>query len=176
MQKILSLAAACSLISPLLAQAPERPPTANAHYQKGLAAEKASDPASAADHYRKALKLDPNHANARFSLGQLRITAGAMAAKGREEKFGSVIIPAFRLNDASLPEALSAFGLILERESNDEVAPNFVIHDPQNLLTNRKITLELKNMPSKGVMKYLLDQTRSKARYDEHAVVITPTP
>ncbi len=29
-------------------------------------------------------------------------------------------------------------------------------------------------MPSKGVMKYLLDQADAKARYDEHAVVVTP--
>lgn len=176
MQKILTLAVASVLAAPILAQAPERPPTASAYYQKGLAAEKANDPAAAAAHYRSALKLDPKHANARFSLGQLSITSGAMAAKGREAKFGSVTIPAFRLSEASLQEALTAFGQILEKESNDEVAPNFVIDDPQNLLADRKITLELKNMPSKGVMKYLLDQTRSRARYDEHAVVVIPSP
>jgi tetratricopeptide (TPR) repeat protein len=175
MKKILSLAVLCTLISPVLAQAPERL-TANGHYQKGLAAEKASDPVAAAAHYRNALKLDPKHANARFSLGQLSLTAGAMSAKAREEKFGTVMIPSFRLNDATLQEALAAFGQVIEKESNEELTPNFVIHDPKNLLANRKISLELKNMPSKGVMKYLMDQTRSTARYDEHAVVITPKP
>lgn len=171
-KSITSLVVICTLVSTALAQSTRQP--AEAHYQKGLAAEKASDPVAAAEHFRNALKLDPRHANARFSLGQLKITSGAMAAKGREAKFGSVTIPAFRLNEASLQEALEAFSLIIEKESSEEVTPNFVIQDPKNLLAQRKVSLELKNMPSQAVMKYLMDQTGAKARYDEHAVVITP--
>jgi tetratricopeptide (TPR) repeat protein len=161
-----------TLLSTSLAESTRLP--AEAHYQKGLAAEKASDPVAAAEHFRNALKVDPKHANARFSLGQLKITSASMAAKGREAKFGNVTIPAFRLNEATLQEALEAFSIILEKESNEEVTPNFVIQDPKNILAQRKITLDLKNMPSKAVMKYLMDQSGSKARYDEYAVVITP--
>jgi hypothetical protein len=29
-------------------------------------------------------------------------------------------------------------------------------------------------MPSRAVMKYILDQSGAKARYDEHAIVIVP--
>jgi hypothetical protein len=29
-------------------------------------------------------------------------------------------------------------------------------------------------MPSKAVMKYLMDQSGAKARFDEHAIVIAP--
>ena len=54
------------------------------------------------------------------------------------------------------------------------MTPNFVIEDPQNLLAERKISLNLKSMPAQAVMKYLMDQTGAKARYDEHAEVITP--
>lgn len=171
-KSITSLAVVCALVSTAFAQSTRQ--AAEAYYQKGLAAEKASDPVAAAGHFRDALKVDPKHANARFSLGQLKLTSGAMAAKGREAKFGSVTIPAFRLSEASLQEALQAFSLILEKESGEEVIPNFVIQDPKNLLAERKITLDLKNMPSQAIMKYLMDQTGSKARYDEHAVVITP--
>ena len=46
--------------------------------------------------YTEALKLDPKNANARFSLGQLKLNSGSIAAKGREAKFGAVVIPAFR--------------------------------------------------------------------------------
>lgn len=171
-KSITFLVVLCTLVSTALAQ-PARQP-AEAHYQKGLAAEKASDPVAAAGHYRNALKVDPKHANARFSLGQLKITSGAMAAKGREAKFGSVTIPVFRLSEASLQESLEAFSLLIEKESKEEMTPNFVIQDPKNLLAERKITLDLKNMPSRAIMKYLMDQTGSKARYDDHAVVITP--
>ena len=34
----------------------------------------------------------------------------------------------------------------------------------------------LKNTPTKVIIKYLLDQTGTKARYDEYAIVITPKP
>ena len=62
--------------------------------------------------------------------------------------------------------------MIIEKESKGEVTPNFVIEDPKKLLASQKISLNLKNTPSRGVLKYLMDQTGAKARYDEHAVVI----
>ena len=76
------------------------------------------------------------------------------------------------MDKASLQEALDSMNLIISKESKDDVTPNFVIQDPKNLLADRKITLNLKNMPAKAVLKYCLDQTGAKARYDEHAVVI----
>ena len=44
----------------------------------------------------------------------------------------------------------------------------------QKGLAAEKISLNLKNMPAKAVLKYLTDQTGAKVRYDEHAVVISP--
>jgi tetratricopeptide (TPR) repeat protein len=172
MSKLINIVVACTLVSQVLGQSPAQ--QATLLYQKGLAAEKAGDPVAAKDFYTNALKADPENANARFSLGQLKFTSGSIAAKGREAKFGAVIIPVFQLDNATLKEALDAFSLIIEKQSKDEVTPNFVIEDPNNLLAERKITLNLKNMPAQAVMKYLLDQTGAKARYDEHAVVITP--
>ena len=54
------------------------------------------------------------------------------------------------------------------------MTPNFVIEDPKAVLASQKISLNLKNMPAKAVLKYLTDQTGGKVRYDEHAVVISP--
>ena len=65
-------------------------------------------------------------------------------------------------------------GVIVEKESKGEVTPNFVIEDPKGQLTTQKISLNLKNMPAKAVLKYLTDQTGAKVRYDQHAVVISP--
>lgn len=176
MKKIIKLAAVCIVSAHAFAQtAPQSPAKASeALYTQGQAAEKAGDPAAAKDFYAKALKLNPENANARYSLGQLKINSASIAAKGREEKFGAVIIPAFQLDAASLQEALDALSLFIEKESKDAVTPNFVIQDPKSLLADRKITLNLKNMPSKAIMKYLMDQSGAKARYDEHAVVVSP--
>ena len=172
MKKSLTLAVAIALVSQVLAQPPAQ--HAEALYQKGLAAEKAGDPAAARDFYKGALKLDPKNANAIYSLGQLKLTAPAIASKGREAKFGAVVIPVFQLDQATLQEALTGLGLIIEKESKGEVTPNFVIEDTKAVLASQKISLNLKNMPAKAVLKYLTDQTGGKVRYDEHAVVISP--
>lgn len=170
MSKIITFVVACTLVSQALAQSP--PPSAESLYKQGVAAEKAGDPVAAGNFYKNALKSDPSHANARFSLGQLKLTSASIAAKGREAKFGAVMIPAFQLDQATLPEALEAFTILIEKQSKDEVTPNFVIDDPKKILAEQKISLNLKNTPAKAVLKYLLDQTGTKARYDEHAVVI----
>ena len=115
MKKSLTLAVAIALVSQVLAQPPAQ--QAEALYQKGLAAEKAGDPAAARDFYKGALKLDPKNANAIYSLGQLKLTAPAIASKGREAKFGAVVIPVFQLDQATLQEALTGLGLIIEKES-----------------------------------------------------------
>lgn len=172
MSKIIPLVVACTLVSQVLAQSPAQ--AADSLYQKGLAAEKAGDPVAAKGFYTEALKADPKNPSVRYSLGQLKLTSGSIAAKGREAKFGAVPIPVFQLDGATFKESLDAFSVIIEKQSKDEVTPNFIVEDPKNLLGERKISLNLKNMPAQAVMKYLLDQTGAKARYDEHAVVISP--
>ncbi|MES2921450.1 MAG: STN domain-containing protein [Verrucomicrobiota bacterium] len=179
MSKLITFVVACTLISPAFAQAPATgaataAPTAESLYKQGQAAEKAFDPVAAGNFYKGALKVDPNHANARYSLGQLKLNSESLTIKGREAKFGAVMIPLFQLDGATLQESLDALSVIVEKESKSQVTPNFVIEDPKKLLATQKISLNLKNTPSRGILKYLLDQTNARARYDEHAVVITP--
>jgi len=178
MKNLLSLVAAASLVSLAAAQppAPPAPAPAEALYRQGLAAEKAGDPAAAQQAYLAALKADPKHANARYSLGQLQLNAPAIAAHGRETKFGVVVIPTFQLDAATLQESLDALRLMVEKQSKDTVTPNFVIQDPKKQLAAAKITLNLKSLPAKGVLQYLMEAAGARARYDEHAIVITPKP
>jgi len=171
---LLLIAAAC--ISPAFAQKENPAPTRSAEmlYRQGLAAEKAGDPASARNAYTEALRIHPGHANARYRLGELKIHAPAIAAKGREAKFGAVIVPEFRVDEASLKDCLEALEVIVSKESKEEVSPNFIVQDPKDQLSAAKISLSLKNVPASGVLRYLLDQSRAKARFDEHAIVIVP--
>lgn len=147
---------------------------AESYYRQGQAAEKAGDPVAAKSAYANALKHNPQHAHARYSLGQLKLNSDAIAAKGRESKFGAVVVPEFQVSEASLQESLEALSLIVEKQSKETVAPNFIVQDPQGQLAERKISLNLKSLPAGGVLKYLLDQAGAKARYDEHAIVILP--
>jgi tetratricopeptide (TPR) repeat protein len=173
---LLLLAGASFVVSQTVAQAPAQAAAlqADAFYRQGQAAEKAGDPTAAQQAYSAALKADPKHANARYRLAEVKLNASAIAAKGREAKFGSVMIPAFRLDAVSLQEALEALRVLVEKQSNNEVTPNFVIQDPSKQLAAAKISLNLKNLPAKGVLRYLLEQSRAVARHDPYAIVIIP--
>lgn len=178
-QMIAPLVAVATLLIPAFAQPPAQnaltpSQQADALYRQGLAAEQAGDPVAAQKALSDALKLNPKHANARYQLGQVKLNSASIAARGREAKFGSVMIPEFRLDDASLHEALEALRILIGRESKEKITPNFVIQDPKGELATAKIALNLKNMPSRAVMQYVLDMAGAKARHDEYAVVISP--
>jgi tetratricopeptide (TPR) repeat protein len=149
---------------------------AETFYRQGRAAEKAGDPDAALKAYAAALKADPKHANARYSLTQVKLHAGAIAAKGREAKFGGVMIPTFRLDAASLEESLETLRVMVEKQSKNAATPNFVIQDPNKQLAAAKISLNLKNLPAKDVLRYLTEQAGAQARHDPYAIVITPKP
>ncbi len=145
---------------------------AEAYYKKGMSAEKAGDPAAAIEAYKAALKLHPGHANARYRAGQVKIHAESIKSSATEAKIGAVMIPVYQLEDATLQEAIELLSVAMDKETNGEIAPNFVIEDPKDRLKDIRVTMNLKNIPVKAVLEYLHTQTKTKARYDEHAVVI----
>jgi hypothetical protein len=184
MKNILKLVVASILITQAPAQAPTSTPppaakqapvlSADAWYAKGQAAEKAGYPAAAKQAYLSALQANPKHANARYSLGQVQINAAAIAATGREAQFGSVVVPEFNIAEATLLEALERLRVIVDKQSQGKVASNFVVQDPKKQLDGARINLRLKSMPARAVMKYLMEQSGAKARYEEFAIVIMP--
>jgi tetratricopeptide (TPR) repeat protein len=169
---MIPLSMAAALVLPLSAQTPAQ--LAELSYRKGQAAEQAGDPEAARKAYADALKANPNHAHARYSMGQLKINGPALAAKGREMQFGAVMVPELKLDEAPLKDSLEALQVIVEKQSKDKVTPNFILQDPKGNLAGVKITLVLKNTPAKAVLHYMLDQAGAKARHDEHAIVISP--
>lgn len=145
---------------------------AQQYYLKGQAAERAGDPAAAIAAYKAALALHPGHANARYRAGQVKIEAASIKASATEAKIGGVMIPVYQLEEATVAEAITALGMAIEKASENEIAPNFVIHDPQEKLADVRISMQLKSVPAKAILEYIHNQAKTKARFDEHAVVI----
>ena len=145
---------------------------ADAYYRKGLAAEKAGDPTTASAAYHAALQILPGHVNARYRAGQVKIEAGSMRSSATEAKIGGVKIPAYRIEEATVSEAIAALGIAIEKASENEVTPNFIIQDPKGKLTDTKISMQLKNVPAKAILEYIHSQANTQARFDEHAVII----
>lgn len=168
---VLSIVALFCAISPLaLAESPAK--QAQAYYLKGLAAEKAGKPETARAAYLAALKLRPDHANARYRAGQMKIHGNSIKSAASEEKIGSVVIPVYRLDNDTLQDAIDLLGIAMEKQTDGKIVPNFIIEDPKNRLADARVTMNLKNIPVKAILQYLHSQTQTKARYDEHAVVI----
>jgi len=155
---------------PLLAQSAGQ--QAEAFYQQGLAAEKAGKPEEALAAYRDALGLFPQHANARYRAGQVKINASSIKAGATEAKIGAVVIPAYQIEDATVSEAIELLSIAMDKATEGKTAPNFIIEDPKQKLADTRISMQLKNIPVKAVLEYIHSQANTKARYDEHAVVI----
>jgi len=156
------------------AQNPTPAQQAQQFYNQGLAFEKAGNAEGARKSYTQALQLNPQLADARFRLGELKSDRGQMAAKAREGKFGTLIIPQMNLDGASVQESLDALRISMEKVSNGEVAPNFVLKDPDRKLEKTSVSFQLKSVPAKAILDYILSQGNAKATFDEHAVVIEP--
>lgn len=145
---------------------------AEAQYQKGLFAEKSGDPEAAINAYKAALKLHPGHANARYRVGQVKINAESIKSAATEAKIGAVVIPVYQLEDATMQEAIELLAIGIKKATDGEIVPNFVMDDPNNRLENVRVTMNLQSIPVKAILNYLHTQSKTKARYDEHAVVI----
>lgn len=145
-----------------------------AYYRKGLSLEKSGNPIAALSAYNAALKLNPQHANARYRAGQVKINAVSIQSAASEAKIGSVIIPTYQIEDASVSEAISLLGLAIEKASNQEITPNLIVSDPNRKLAAKKITIQLKNVPAKAILDYIHNQAGTKARFDTHAIVVSP--
>lgn len=159
---------------PLAAQQSSPAQQAEAAYRKGLAAEQAGDPEAAKSAYEDALRIHSRHANARYRLGQVKLHYQKIGAKGRERSFHSVMIAEFRVDNASLQDALTALSKLTSEASQQQVAPNFLIQDPDGKLEGKTVTLVMKGTPAGGILKYMMEMSGAKARFDEHAIVIHP--
>jgi tetratricopeptide (TPR) repeat protein len=152
----------------------QQPATSESYYRQGLAAEQAGDPDAARAAYMEALKLNPHNADATFRLGQLKHRRELLIRQGRQTAFNGVMLPEIRFDEASLRESLDALAKVMETQSDGKVAPNFIIQDAEGKFSDAKISLELRNVTSGAVFKYILDMVNARARYDEFAVVILP--
>jgi hypothetical protein len=139
------------------------------------------DVAGARTAFTEALRLKPDHAYARYQLGQLTENQGQLVAKRRSSQLTSIKLPEVNMDAVTLSEALEVLNHMVAEQSKkadpkSEYSPNFIIRDPKNELGEREVTLRLKNVPAKVALDYLLEQAGGVARFDEHATVIRPAP
>ena len=124
---------------------------------------------------RAILKVQPNHPQARYQLSNLIANRDKIASRARQISMNQTTIAEIDYSDASVSECLESLTALINEKTQKNFTPNFVVKDPNNLLKDKRITLKLSNVPASQVLKYINSSSNSKAVYEEHAIVITPT-
>ena len=164
------------LMLAVLAILPVRADTAATLYKQGMAAVEEGDVRAAELAFKEILRLQPNNANARYQLGQLKQNQDSIAARARSRQLAQYEIEQIDFSKTEVSEALVALGMLIEKKSGGKFAPNFMIQDPSNRLADREVTLQVKKVPASAALNMILQQAGASARYEKHAIVIVPRP
>lgn len=173
---IVALALAAGAFAPtsLLADESEQIKRARALYQQGLSAMEEGKYNIAQMSFREVLRIYPKHIQARKHLLYISSNRNNLETKKRRDALRKVIIPKVNFDNSTVTEALNVLAVQVERESKQQVTPNFIVQDPSGAFKQRKINLRLNRIPAETLLRYIIDQANGIVRYDKHAIVIRP--
>lgn len=93
-----------------------------------------------------------------------------------EGRLGRLIIPEINFNEAPLGDVLDYFSARAQEISGGTVTVNFIYKGSSEQRSNTLITLSLRNVPMNEALKYVGQLSQSAIKYEEHAVVVDPSP
>jgi tetratricopeptide (TPR) repeat protein len=147
---------------------------ANDYYARGEAALKAGNIENAKAAYQAALKLEPNHGNAKFRLLSMRNLSATARLKARKSQLASIVLPNVTFENLSLEESLEALGFMIEKASQDSFVPNFIIDDPGQDISKNNVNIRLRNIPASAALNYVLSQAKARVVWDAHVISVRP--
>lgn len=127
--------------------------------------------------FEKVLAERPDFVYARNYLAkcQTAITKGLGPKNDLEGRLAKVIVPEINFADAPLGDVLDYFSSRAGELSGGSVALNFLYKGSSEQRLGTLITLNLRNVPISEAIKYVVQLSGSTVKYEEHAVVITPS-
>lgn len=169
MKTILSvlLIVSALLITPLSAQT-----SAQAVYNQGVALFNEEKYDEALMLFEQVLKANPNFVYARNYAARCKTAmAQNLGPKNDlEDRLSRVIIPEIAFVDAPIGDVLDYLASRTQEITKGETVVNFLYKG------TTPITLSLRNVPLSEAIKYVGELSRSKVRYEPHAVIIDPNP
>jgi tetratricopeptide (TPR) repeat protein len=93
-----------------------------------------------------------------------------------EGRLSRVIIPEIAFADAPIGDVLDYLASRTQEITKGETVVNFIYKGTPEQRTGTPITLSLRNVPLSEAIKYVGELSRSKVKYEPHAVVIDPNP
>jgi len=130
------------------------------------------DLSGARQKFETVLELNPKNTQA---ANYVRTIKARQAQSGGEPNnaFDSVIIPKINFRDATFGSTLDYLKQQVEEVTKGQTTVNFVPQlTPEQL--NRKVSLNLQNVPLPVAMKYLCDLAGAQFTIEKYAVVVKP--
>ena len=146
----------------------------NQAYKIGIEALNSGDLAKAEKYLSAVVKASPTHGNAKLGLIKVKESRSTKKNTKSKDQFADITIKKIDLVDMPFKEAVEAFGIIVDNNNGDVGPPNISIIDRQNKFANKNITINLENIPAKGVFDYILDTAGATANYGEYIIDIRP--
>ncbi|MEQ1839951.1 MAG: hypothetical protein ABL994_06065, partial [Verrucomicrobiales bacterium] len=127
--------------------------------------------------FEKVLAERPDFVYARNYLAkcQTAITKGLGPKNDLEGRLAKVIVPEINFADTPLGDVLDYFSSRAGELSGGSLALNFLYKGTSEQRLGTLITLNLRNVPISEAIKYVVQLSGSTVKYEEHAVVITPS-
>lgn len=127
--------------------------------------------------FEKVLAERPDFIYARNYLAkcQTAISKGLGPKNDLEGRLSKVIIPEINVSEAPLGDVLDYLSSLATDRSGGSLALNFLYKGSAEQREGTLISLNLRSVPMSEAIKYVVQLSGSTVRYEEHAVVITPS-
>jgi|APTNR8051073442_1049403.scaffolds.fasta_scaffold18935_2 hypothetical protein len=128
--------------------------------------------------FEQVLKASPNFVYARNYAARCKTAmAQNLGPKNDlEGRLARVIIPEIAFADAPIGDVLDYLASRAQELTKGETVVNFIYKGTPEQRSGTPITLSLRSVPLSEAIKYVGELSRSKIKYEPHAVVIDPNP
>ncbi len=91
-----------------------------------------------------------------------------------EGQMAKIILPQVNFADAPIGDVLDYFTSRAEELTSGKFVPNFIYKGTPEQRQNTLITLSLRNVPMTEAIRYVGQLTKTRIKYEQHAVVVDP--
>ena len=141
----------------------------NAIYQKGREAFHKGDFVTARAFLTQVAAANPSHPHTQNMLRY--INAHAKQESTLKRDYAAVTLPKIDMQEVTLQEAVTGLRVMAKNASQGKVSPNVIIKG--TALAEKKLSLNLANVPLTEAIEYLAQLSGAKATYDKHAVILS---
>ena len=128
--------------------------------------------------FEQVLQTRPDFVYARSYAAKCKaaIAKGSVSKNDLEGKLSKIILPEVNFAEAPLGDVMDYFTSRAQELSNGAIVANFIYKGPAEDRSKVLITLSLRNVPMSEAIKYVGQLSRSRIKYEPHAIVIDPSP